>query len=49
AYAHVYVGLHYPLDVLGGGILGWALGWLGFLLYRRGEEKKGSLLNFTGV
>lgn len=44
AYAQVYVGLHYPLDVLGGGILGWALGWLGFRLYRRWEEKKGSLL-----
>lgn len=28
AFAQVYVGVHYPGDVIGGGILGYVLGWL---------------------
>lgn len=28
AYSRVYNGVHYPSDVLGGGILGWLFGWL---------------------
>jgi len=28
AYAQVYVGVHYPLDVLAGGLLGWVIGGL---------------------
>lgn len=28
AYAQVYVGVHYPLDVLCGGLLGASIGWL---------------------
>lgn len=27
-YAQVYVGVHYPFDVMGGAILGFAFGWL---------------------
>jgi len=26
AYAQVYVGVHYPMDVLSGGLLGWVIG-----------------------
>jgi undecaprenyl-diphosphatase len=28
AFAQVYVGVHYPLDILGGAVLGLSLGWL---------------------
>ncbi len=36
AYAQVYVGVHYPLDVFAGGILGWLIGSvLGRILDRR--------------
>jgi len=28
AYAQVYVGVHYPLDVIAGGLLGFFIGWL---------------------
>jgi membrane-associated phospholipid phosphatase len=29
AYSQVYVGVHYPSDILAGGILGIVFGWLG--------------------
>lgn len=29
AYAQVYVGVHFPFDVIGGGILGSLIGWTG--------------------
>lgn len=33
AYAQVYVGVHYPADVLGGALLGAAIGWwVGYLV-----------------
>lgn len=28
AYSRVYNGVHYPSDVLGGGVLGWLIGWM---------------------
>lgn len=34
SYAQVYVGVHYPLDVLCGGILGAMIGWLTSLVFR---------------
>lgn len=35
AFGQVYVGVHYPLDVLVGALIGSLIGWLVFLLYRR--------------
>jgi membrane-associated phospholipid phosphatase len=35
SYAQVYVGVHYPLDVLCGGILGSLIGWLTSFIFRR--------------
>ena len=34
SYAHVYVGVHYPLDVVCGGILGALIGWLTSKVFR---------------
>ncbi len=34
SYAQVYVGVHYPLDVLGGGIVGTLIGWGTSTLFR---------------
>jgi membrane-associated phospholipid phosphatase len=34
SYAQVYVGVHYPLDVICGGILGSLIGWLTSLVFR---------------
>ena len=34
SYAQVYVGVHYPLDVICGGILGSLIGWLVSLVFR---------------
>lgn len=39
AYAQVYVGVHYPFDILGGALLGTGLAWLGALGYRRLTER----------
>lgn len=35
AYAQIYVGVHYPLDVLGGTIVGLLLGWMTASIYKR--------------
>jgi len=35
SYSRIYLGVHYPLDILGGALLGIALGYLVFLLYYR--------------
>jgi undecaprenyl-diphosphatase len=35
AFSRVYVGVHYPLDVLGGAAVGVAVGWLGVRALRR--------------
>lgn len=33
AYAQVYVGVHYPFDILGGAILGFSIGYLGARIF----------------
>jgi undecaprenyl-diphosphatase len=42
AYAQVYVGVHFPLDVTCGGMIGILTGWLTGKVYNRiyGLEKK---------
>lgn len=35
ALAQVYVGVHYPFDVIGGGILGTLIGWAYFRVFRK--------------
>lgn len=44
AFAQVYVGLHYPSDIIGGGLLGAAIGFLWFIAYKRfmGINKQGT-------
>lgn len=34
-YAQVYVGVHYPMDIIGGALLGSGIGWLGFRPFSR--------------
>ena len=34
-YSRVYLGVHYPLDVVGGAILGAACGWAVFVVFKR--------------
>ena len=38
SFSRIYVGDHYPFDVLGGGILGLTLGFLGRKAFRRAER-----------
>lgn len=33
AYSRVYVGVHYPFDIIAGGFLGFFIGWLIFQIY----------------
>ncbi len=35
SYAQVYIGVHYPLDVIGGGVLGALIGWASASFYIR--------------
>ena len=34
AYSRIYVGVHYPLDIITGGVIGCTVGWLVYQLYR---------------
>lgn len=40
AYSRIYVGVHYPLDIIGGGILGAVIGYCGGKLTLRFVSKK---------
>jgi undecaprenyl-diphosphatase len=35
SYGQVYTGVHYPLDILAGGLAGTLIGWLMFLMYKK--------------
>lgn len=39
AYSRVYVGVHYPLDILAGAAVGVVVGWLVYQLYRWGTPR----------
>ena len=39
AYSRIYVGVHYPLDILVGASIGFLVGWLVYLLYQWGVPK----------
>ncbi len=38
-YSRIYLGVHYPSDVVGGAILGTFLGWLVWWLFQKTDEK----------
>jgi undecaprenyl-diphosphatase len=37
-YTRIYLGVHYPGDILVGGILGVACGWVGFKIFQKTKE-----------
>ncbi|PWA06514.1 phosphatase PAP2 family protein [Flavobacterium psychrotolerans] len=39
AYSRIYLGLHYPLDIIGGYILGWVSGFMMFKIYQAAQIK----------
>jgi undecaprenyl-diphosphatase len=40
AFSRVYVGVHYPLDVIGGAALGLLVGWALWLLFQRALRRR---------
>jgi len=47
-YSRVYLGVHYPGDVLGGAVLGIILGSFFIWLYRKSEKYIRGLKNIPG-
>lgn len=45
AYSRVYLGVHFPLDALGGMVIGAASAWAAFLLYRRWFQEHPSAIS----
>jgi membrane-associated phospholipid phosphatase len=41
SFSQVYVGLHYPADIVGGAILGALVGWIVFLIFKWSSVKIG--------
>jgi undecaprenyl-diphosphatase len=39
SYSRIYLGVHYPGDVIGGAVLGLIIGWLVYLLYLKMDRK----------
>jgi len=39
ALSQVYVGLHYPADIVGGALLGTLIGWVAFLIFNLVKQK----------
>jgi undecaprenyl-diphosphatase len=47
AYGQVYVGVHYPLDILAGGLLGIVCGWIVYRLYLFAAGKKQAIIGIN--
>jgi len=45
ALSQVYVGLHYPADIVGGALLGSLVGWIAFLIFKLIKQKYFALSN----
>ncbi|MDX2442800.1 MAG: phosphatase PAP2 family protein [Bacteroidales bacterium] len=46
SYSRIYLGVHYPGDIIGGALLGIFLGWVVFLLYQYLDNKVVSRIQF---
>lgn len=50
SFSRIYIGKHYPLDVLAGGVLGWGIGWVSiwveqkFIFHRIRKRNRDSLI-----
>lgn len=46
-YTRIYLGVHYPGDILVGGLLGASFGWIGYQVFHRVHQKFGSTVRST--